>query len=83
MGVSGGEEGARNGPSLMFGGSNEAYALLEPILSKSAAQVKAALLIRLGKRSDTVSDIPHIPSFLNTFFCCHITIIIRLFKKVY
>lgn len=70
MGVSGGEEGARNGPSLMFGGSNEAYALLEPILSKSAAQVKAALLIRLGNRSDTVSDIPHIPSFLNAFFCC-------------
>ena len=39
MGVSGGEEGARTGPSLMFGGSTEAYALLEPILSKSAAQV--------------------------------------------
>ena len=70
MGVSGGEEGARNGPSLMFGGSNEAYALLEPILSKSAAQVKAALLIRLGNRSDTVLDIPHVPSFLNAFFCC-------------
>ena len=54
MGVSGGEEGARNGPSLMFGGSTEAYALLEPILSKSAAQVRAVLLKYFVERSDTV-----------------------------
>lgn len=40
MGVSGGEEGARYGPSLMPGGSREAYDLLEPALSKVAAQVK-------------------------------------------
>ena len=39
MGVSGGEEGARNGPSLMPGGPKEAYDLLEPILTKCAAQV--------------------------------------------
>ncbi|MDP9372432.1 MAG: NADP-dependent phosphogluconate dehydrogenase [Chloroflexota bacterium] len=39
MGVSGGEEGARHGPSLMPGGPKEAYALLEPALTKIAAQV--------------------------------------------
>ncbi len=39
MGVSGGEEGARYGPSLMPGGPREAYDLLEPALSKVAAQV--------------------------------------------
>jgi 6-phosphogluconate dehydrogenase len=39
MGVSGGEEGARNGPSLMPGGEAEAYKYLEPIVTKVAAQV--------------------------------------------
>jgi 6-phosphogluconate dehydrogenase len=39
MGVSGGEEGALNGPSLMPGGTKEAYDALEPILVKIAAQV--------------------------------------------
>jgi 6-phosphogluconate dehydrogenase len=39
MGVSGGEEGARKGPSLMPGGPIEAYQRLEPILVKIAAQV--------------------------------------------
>ncbi|HEY9827983.1 MAG TPA: NADP-dependent phosphogluconate dehydrogenase [Stenomitos sp.] len=39
MGVSGGEEGALNGPSLMPGGTAEAYDALEPILTKIAAQV--------------------------------------------
>ncbi|MFN3652519.1 MAG: NADP-dependent phosphogluconate dehydrogenase [Armatimonadota bacterium] len=39
MGVSGGEEGARRGPSMMPGGSKEAYDALEPILTKVAAQV--------------------------------------------
>lgn len=38
MGISGGEEGARNGPSLMPGGPKEAYDLVEPILVKCAAQ---------------------------------------------
>ncbi len=38
-GVSGGEEGARFGPSIMPGGQPEAYALVEPILTKIAAQV--------------------------------------------
>ena len=39
MGVSGGEEGALNGPSLMPGGTEAAYRELEPILLKIAAQV--------------------------------------------
>mmetsp|Transcript_8958 Transcript_8958/g.19214 ORF Transcript_8958/g.19214 Transcript_8958/m.19214 type:complete len:268 (+) Transcript_8958:151-954(+) len=39
MGISGGEEGARNGPSLMPGGPREAYDQLEPIIMKCAAQV--------------------------------------------
>ncbi|GMH26200.1 hypothetical protein Nepgr_028043 [Nepenthes gracilis] len=39
MGVSGGEEGARHGPSLMPGGAFEAYKYIEDILLKVAAQV--------------------------------------------
>lgn len=39
MGISGGEEGARTGPAIMPGGPREAYDLLEPILSRCAAQV--------------------------------------------
>ena len=38
-GVSGGEEGALKGPSIMPGGSKEAYKLVEPIFTKIAAQV--------------------------------------------
>ena len=40
MGISGGEEGARNGPSLMPGGPKEAFDALEPIITKCAAQVR-------------------------------------------
>ncbi|CDM94579.1 MAG: decarboxylating NADP(+)-dependent phosphogluconate dehydrogenase [Limnospira sp. PMC 1291.21] len=39
MGVSGGEEGALWGPSLMPGGTENSYQALEPILTKIAAQV--------------------------------------------
>ncbi len=39
MGVSGGEEGALHGPSLMPGGHEESYRRLEPLLTKMAAQV--------------------------------------------
>ncbi|KAK8812074.1 hypothetical protein WA538_000706, partial [Blastocystis sp. DL] len=39
MGVSGGEIGARHGPSLMPGGRKECYEALENILTKIAAQV--------------------------------------------
>jgi 6-phosphogluconate dehydrogenase len=38
-GVSGGEEGALNGPSIMPGGSVESYESLGPILTKISAQV--------------------------------------------
>jgi len=40
MGVSGGEEGARKGPSMMPGGDKQAYLQIKPILEKIAAQVK-------------------------------------------
>ncbi len=40
MGVSGGEEGARYGPSLMPGGPRDAYELVTPALEKIAAQVQ-------------------------------------------
>jgi 6-phosphogluconate dehydrogenase len=38
MGISGGEEGARNGPSIMVGGRREAYERIESILSDVAAR---------------------------------------------
>ncbi len=37
MGVSGGEEGALHGPSMMPGGDREAFAHLEPLLTKMSA----------------------------------------------
>jgi 6-phosphogluconate dehydrogenase len=40
MGVSGGEKGARHGPSMMPGGDKAAYEELAPILTKIAAQHK-------------------------------------------
>jgi 6-phosphogluconate dehydrogenase len=40
MGVSGGESGALHGPSLMPGGSREAYDLVEDMLLKIAAQTE-------------------------------------------
>ncbi|HLU33293.1 MAG TPA: NADP-dependent phosphogluconate dehydrogenase [Natronosporangium sp.] len=39
VGISGGEEGALNGPSIMPGGSPAAYASLEPMLTDIAAKV--------------------------------------------
>ena len=38
MGVSGGEEGALHGPSIMPGGSEEAWTSLQPVLEKIAAR---------------------------------------------
>ncbi|NUO08818.1 MAG: NADP-dependent phosphogluconate dehydrogenase [Candidatus Brocadia sp.] len=38
MGVSGGEEGARYGPSLMPGGTKEAYAIIESLMTAIAAK---------------------------------------------
>ena len=40
VGISGGEEGALWGPSIMPGGPREAYDLVEPILNSIAAMVK-------------------------------------------
>lgn len=39
IGISGGEEGARKGPSIMPGGDKEAYAEVEPLLKAVAAKV--------------------------------------------
>ena len=41
MGVSGGEEGARYGPSLMPGGARAAYDLLRPVLEAIAARTES------------------------------------------
>lgn len=38
-GISGGEEGARNGPSIMPGGSQDAYKMMEKILTDISAKV--------------------------------------------
>jgi len=38
MGISGGEFGARHGPSIMPGGDRSAYVLVRPILEKAAAE---------------------------------------------
>ena len=40
MGISGGEEGARKGPSMMPGGDQEAYKVVQPIFEAVAAKVK-------------------------------------------
>ena len=40
VGVSGGEEGARNGPSIMPGGPKEAYQRVRPVMEAVAAKVK-------------------------------------------
>lgn len=42
MGISGGEEGARRGPSMMPGGDKEAYNVMKPILESIAAKVEGA-----------------------------------------
>ena len=39
VGVSGGEEGARHGPSIMPGGPKEAYERVRPVLEAAAAKV--------------------------------------------
>lgn len=52
MGVSGGEEGARRGPSMMPGGDQVAYEIIEPILEKIAAQVNGEPTVAfMGERS--------------------------------
>ena len=52
MGISGGEAGARHGPSLMPGGSREMYARVRPILEAAAAHVNGEPCVTyLGPRS--------------------------------
>ena len=52
MGVSGGEEGARRGPSMMPGGDKEAYENIKPILEKIAANVNGEPTVAfMGERS--------------------------------
>jgi 6-phosphogluconate dehydrogenase len=52
MGISGGQAGARYGPSLMPGGSREVYDRVAPILEAAAAQVKGEPCVTyLGPRS--------------------------------
>jgi 6-phosphogluconate dehydrogenase len=46
-GVSGGEEGALQGPSIMCGGTAEAYGLVEALFTRIAAQVQGVACCRL------------------------------------
>ncbi|WP_025762028.1 NADP-dependent phosphogluconate dehydrogenase [Dyadobacter tibetensis] len=51
MGVSGGEQGARFGPSMMPGGNAEAYELVKPMLEAIAAKVQGVPCVDyLGKK---------------------------------
>ncbi len=49
-GVSGGEEGALKGPSIMPGGSEDAYALVSEVLEAAAAQVDGPCCTYIGPR---------------------------------
>lgn len=52
VGISGGEDGARHGPSIMPGGPEGAYQLVKPILEAAAAKVDdKACVAYLGPRS--------------------------------
>ena len=52
VGVSGGEHGARHGPSIMPGGPREAYARVQPVFEAIAAQVEGEPCVTwLGPRS--------------------------------
>ncbi|MBM4062606.1 MAG: NADP-dependent phosphogluconate dehydrogenase [Planctomycetes bacterium] len=48
MGVSGGEQGALEGPSLMPGGARDAYAELAPLLVRIAAQADGPCVAHVG-----------------------------------
>jgi 6-phosphogluconate dehydrogenase len=52
LGVSGGEEGARHGPSLMPGGPKDAYERVRPVLEAAAARVEGRpCVVHLGPGS--------------------------------
>ena len=63
MGISGGEEGARNGPSLMPGGPREAFDALEPIITKCAAQISSTIT---DKDNKTTTDVSACTTYLGT-----------------
>ena len=48
-GVSGGEEGALHGPSLMPGGTRAAYDLIEPVFTRIAAQVDGVAVLHVHR----------------------------------
>ena len=50
MGVSGGEDGARHGPSLMPGGPRAAYDMVKDVLELIAAKVSAHATLACGAR---------------------------------
>jgi 6-phosphogluconate dehydrogenase len=50
VGISGGEEGALWGPSIMPGGHQKAYVLVEPILKAIAAKVEEPCVAYIGPR---------------------------------
>src|SRR5678810_1261068 len=56
MGISGGEEGARTGPSMMPGGDMEAYLFVKPILESIAAKVNGT-----GKWTIQISTVLELP----------------------
>jgi 6-phosphogluconate dehydrogenase len=45
LGVSGGEEGARHGPSMMMGGTDHSWSELKPVLEKIAAKFDGAACV--------------------------------------
>lgn len=52
VGISGGEEGARHGPSIMPGGSRKGYQMVRPILESAAAKVDGEPCVTfVGNRS--------------------------------
>lgn len=52
MGISGGEEGARKGPSMMPGGDKKAYDIIAPMFEKAAAHVNGEPTVAfMGARS--------------------------------
>lgn len=48
VGISGGEEGARHGPSLMPGGPRKAWEIMQPMLTKIAAQADGPCVAYIG-----------------------------------
>ena len=65
-GVSGGEEGALHGPSIMVGGSEHAYAHLGPVVETIAAQVDGVPCDFIFVGACNIQDLPHLLSPLRS-----------------